>query len=73
MSERKKTARTRILAAGTILLLLPIAPANTAQSVLPVQLNEACARGGCCFSPGSICGQGGADIEFHRYFAGSGC
>lgn len=73
MTQRVKTLGTRIMAAVAVLLLLPIAGVDIGEAAVSVRVNDACASGGCCFSPGDICGDGGGEIEFHRYFAGSGC
>ncbi|MHC4066743.1 MAG: hypothetical protein ACYSUI_19885 [Planctomycetota bacterium] len=53
-----------------LLLVLPLAvggPANDSALVV----NDGCASGGgCCFEPGSMCGQ---RLENHRYYSSGRC
>lgn len=73
MATRVSTLGTRIVAAVAVLLLLPIAGVETSESGVSLNINEACADGGCCFDPGSICTFAPQGLEAHRYFAGGGC
>lgn len=64
----------RILGLTIALVGMPLTiTRSTAESELPIGIvvSDACARGTCCWSPGSICTAEGGFWE-HRY-SGTGC